>query len=172
MENETFLLLKMHECAEGVEEDAIRDIAHHAELERHGPDDVIHRAEDVMTQRALVNGLGNRCTRWLGRDRCRRPAVPASMMRVCEYPVGSDPPPQADVDQRHCGEPFSTRFSTPNSTIAASTRPPQIDSKPRASSVPHHRLFVLQRPGAGSRAAVSRSVPVIDPMLFAAARHH
>jgi hypothetical protein len=147
MENETFLLLKMHECAEGVEEDAIRDIAHHAELERHGPDDVIHRAEDVMTQRALVNGLGNRCTRWLGRDRCRRPAVPASMMRVCEYPVGSDPPPQADVDQRHCGEPFATRFSTPNSTIAASTRPPQIDSKPLLPAVTHPSPFSLRRPG-------------------------
>jgi hypothetical protein len=35
MENETLLFLKMHECAEGVDDDAIRDIENHATLERH-----------------------------------------------------------------------------------------------------------------------------------------
>jgi hypothetical protein len=54
MEDDKFLFLKMHECAQGVDDDALKDIAAHAELVRNEPGDVIHCAEDVLTSVYLV----------------------------------------------------------------------------------------------------------------------
>ena len=54
MEDEKTLFLKMHQCSEGLDDEALRDIAEHAELVRHDPGDVIHRADDVLTSIYLV----------------------------------------------------------------------------------------------------------------------
>jgi len=54
MEDEKLLFLKTHECAQGVEDDALRDIADHSELVRNEPGDVIHHAGDVLTSVYLV----------------------------------------------------------------------------------------------------------------------
>jgi NTE family protein len=49
MEDEKTLFLKMHVCSEGLDDDALKDIADHSELIRNEPGDLIHRGEDVLT---------------------------------------------------------------------------------------------------------------------------
>jgi len=54
LSSEKFHFLKMHECSDGLEEDALQEIADHAELVRFEPGDVIHAAEDVLESVYLI----------------------------------------------------------------------------------------------------------------------
>jgi len=54
VDDERLHFLKSHPCCEGLQEDALRDIAGHAEVERYESGDVIHRPEDVMSSIFLI----------------------------------------------------------------------------------------------------------------------
>jgi predicted acylesterase/phospholipase RssA/CRP-like cAMP-binding protein len=56
MDVEKVVFLRMHDCTDGLDDEAVAEIATHAEVEHHESGDVIHRPDDVMTSVYLVVG--------------------------------------------------------------------------------------------------------------------
>ena len=64
MEDRTVQFLRTHACSEGLTDDAVRDIAGHAERVRYESGEVIHSAHDVMSSVYLIVGGQTKHVAW------------------------------------------------------------------------------------------------------------